>query len=77
MSDTLDTTAPAAGTDPAVGSLGEAVACEQCGETRARYVVADLEERDTTLFCGSCMVLTFAKVASDLVAAGVEAEQQA
>lgn len=77
MSDTYPETVPAEPAAPAVGSLGEAIPCEQCGEHRARYGVFDMEERDASLFCGSCMVLTFAKVANDLVAAGTEAEQTA
>lgn len=58
---TTQTAEPAPGEEPAFR-------CEQCGTFRARYVVADLEESDTSLFCGSCMVLTFAKVANDLMA---------
>lgn len=41
-------------------------ACESCGTHEARYVVADLVERDTSLFCPACIVLTFAKVASQI-----------
>lgn len=40
--------------------------CETCGQFRATHILASLEERDTSLFCGSCLVVTFAKVASDL-----------
>jgi uncharacterized protein YuzB (UPF0349 family) len=63
----LSTTDPAA--QPAVGSLGEAIACERCGEHPGRYVVSDVVERDTSFFCGSCLVLTYAQVASDMIAA--------
>lgn len=42
--------------------------CESCGEMRARYVLADLEQADTSLFCGSCLTLTFARVANDMFA---------
>lgn len=54
--------------DPQQPGAEPAFTCELCGEMRARYVVADLEETDTSLFCGSCLVLNFAKVASDLFA---------
>lgn len=40
--------------------------CERCGQFKARYVVADLEEADTSLFCGGCIVVTFAMVASEI-----------
>lgn len=62
MTDTsLDTPTP-------VGSLGEAIACERCGEVAGRYAVADLVERDTSFFCGGCLVMTYAQVASELFA---------
>jgi hypothetical protein len=40
--------------------------CEACGQNESRYVVADLDEQDTSLFCPPCIVLTFAKVASEI-----------
>lgn len=46
-----------------------AYACETCGQNRAQYVVADLEAADTSLFCPACIVITFAKVASEIGAA--------
>lgn len=56
-------------TPPVIGSLGEAIPCERCGERAGRYVVSDVMERDTSFFCGSCLVLTYAQVASDMLAA--------
>ena len=60
-------------TEPTAGAGGEGGAdtalvnpCESCGVHEARYVVADLQERDTSLFCPACIVLTFAKVASEI-----------
>jgi late competence protein required for DNA uptake (superfamily II DNA/RNA helicase) len=40
--------------------------CERCGRARARYVVADLEEADTSLYCPACFFLTFGEVAMQL-----------
>lgn len=54
-----------------VDPLCLAYACERCGQQRARYVVADLEETDTSLYCPGCIVLTFAEVAARM---GAEAD---
>lgn len=40
--------------------------CEVCGERRARYVVADLEKADTSLFCERDLIVTFATVANEV-----------
>lgn len=40
--------------------------CETCGVTRGRYVVADLEKADTSLFCERDLIVTFATVANEV-----------
>lgn len=60
-------------TEPApVGSLGEAIACERCGEQAGRYVVSDILERDTSLFCSGCLVMTYAQVMNEILRAEAE-----
>lgn len=43
-----------------------AILCESCGQARADKLLADLVERDTTLYCGPCLVLTMARVAMEI-----------
>jgi hypothetical protein len=43
--------------------LEDAHRCERCGIRRADYVVSSLLEADTSLYCPSCIVQTFAEAA--------------
>lgn len=40
--------------------------CERCGTARGRYMVGDLQEQDTSLYCETCLIITFAEAGNEV-----------
>lgn len=43
--------------------------CHTCKENRGKYLLGHLSGERSELFCESCLIITFAQVANDVLAA--------